>query len=119
MTGLNHFTLLGIAGEGEERQTKTGKLWICLPVEVETFRKAVDGEPAQQEHTTIVVNLFSKTAEIAKQYVHPGDPVAIQCRVQGTEYKAPNGAIKRGTSITADQLILIPSGRRQGGKPSQ
>jgi single-stranded DNA-binding protein len=115
MTGFNHFTILGIAGEAEERMTKGGKPWLILPVDVESYRRTTDNAPAQKECTTVPISLFSKVAETAKQYVRPGDAVAIQCRVQGGEYTDKNGVLRRSVTVTADQLHLIPNGRKQGG----
>jgi hypothetical protein len=44
MTGSANLIVLGTVSEMEHLQTKNGKLWIKLLVEVKTWRRGGDGE---------------------------------------------------------------------------
>jgi single-stranded DNA-binding protein len=110
MTGSSNLLLLGtVASAPEELTTRNGKLWVKLLIEVKSWRRASDGEPAQEEVTLLPVNLFSKIAEIARDHLKVGDPVAVTARISGTEFKSADGKTRRGVNLTADQLHLIPS----------
>jgi single-stranded DNA-binding protein len=110
MIGSNAALLLGVVAETEELTTKTGKIWIKLLLEISTWRRT--GESGGQDECTFIpVNLFSKVAEIAREYVKPGDAVALTVRVSGTEYKGSDGKTRRGVNLTADTLHLLPNDR--------
>ena len=112
MTGIAHVVLLGTVSEVEQLQTKNGRPWIKLLLEVKTWRRGADGEAGQEECTMLCVNCFSRIAETARSFLKPGDAVGLTCRVSGTEFKGTEGKVKRGISLTADQLHLIPNSRR-------
>jgi len=114
MTGHADLFVLGTLAEvPEQLQTKSGKLWLKLLIEIKTWKRGNNGEPGQEETTLLTINAFSKLAETARAYLQVGDPVALNCRVSGTEYKGNDGKIRRGTTITCDTLHLIPNGSRQ------
>jgi single-stranded DNA-binding protein len=111
MTGTCSCFLLGTVCEPCELLTsKSGKPWLLLVIEVKTYRRSPEGG-GQEEETRLPVAVFSKTAEIAHQYLKVGDPVAISARVTGTEYTDKRGTSRRGVSLVADQLHLIPPSR--------
>ena len=110
MTGISSLILLGTVVGIEPATTKTGKPWIKLSLEIQRFRPTSD-TGGQDETTIVPVNLFSKLADTAGEYLHTGDAVAITARVSGTEYKDPKtGSVKRGVTLTADLLHLLPQG---------
>jgi single-stranded DNA-binding protein len=123
MTGSATLMLLGTVAEVEHLQTKNGRPWIKLLIEVKSWRRAQDGEPGQEESTLLSVNCFAKLAETARDYLKAGDAVGITARVSGTEFSGGDGKVKRGISLTADQLHLIPNSRsaapRSGPTPVQ
>src|ERR1700674_1061335 len=116
MTGIANLVLLGTVSEMEHLETKNGKPWVKLLIEVKTWRRGGDGETGQEESTLLTANVFSRMAYTARQQLRIGDPVVVTCRVSGTEYRA-DGKVKRGITLTADQLHLIPSGRVASSSP--
>jgi single-stranded DNA-binding protein len=117
MTGSATLMLLGTVAEVEHLQTKNGRPWIKLLIEVKSWRRAQEGEPGQEESTLLSVNCFAKLADTARDYLKEGDAVGITARVSGTEFKGGEGQVKRGISLTADQLHLIPNGRMETPNP--
>jgi single-stranded DNA-binding protein len=105
--------------EPEVLSTKNGKLWVRLLIEVRSWRRGADGEAGQEEVTKLPVNMFSKTAEIARDYLRVGDAVGLTCRVGGTEYKGTDGKTRRGITLAADQLHLIPQGKLSSSDTSK
>ena len=108
MTGISQLILLGTVAEIEQSTTKNGKPWLKLLLEVKRYRAASD-TGGQDEVTLVPVNLFSKIADTANEYLRVGDAVAITGRVSGTEFTdRQTGKVKRGVTLTADLLHLLP-----------
>ena len=108
MTGISQLILLGTVSEIEQATTKTGKPWVRLLLEVKRYRQTTDTS-GQDEVTLVPVNLFSKIADTANSYLRIGDAVAITARVSGTEFTdRQTGKVKRGVTLTADVLHLLP-----------
>jgi single-stranded DNA-binding protein len=108
MTGISSLTLLGTVAEIEQSTTKNGKPWTKLLLEVKRYRQTTDTS-GQDEVTFIPVNLFSKLADAAHEFLRVGDAVAISARVSGTEFSdRQTGKVKRGVTLTADVLHLLP-----------
>jgi single-stranded DNA-binding protein len=108
MTGISQLILLGTVAEIEQSTTKTGKPWLKLLLEIKRYRQTTDTS-GQDEKTIIPINLFSKIADTAHEYLRVGDAVAITARVSGTEFTdRQTGKVKRGVTLTADTLHLIP-----------
>jgi single-stranded DNA-binding protein len=112
MTGISSLILLGSVSELEETSTKNGKPWVKLLLEVRRYRYTSE-DSGQDETTLIPVNLFSKIASTAVEYLRIGDAVALTCRVSGSEYNdKATGKVRRGVTLTADVIHLLP--QREG-----
>jgi single-stranded DNA-binding protein len=108
MTGISQLVLLGTVAEIEHSTTKSGKPWLKLLLEIKRYRQTRDAA-GQDEVTLVPVNLFSKIADTANEYLRVGDAVAITAHVSGTEYTdRQTGKVRRGVTLTADLLHLLP-----------
>jgi single-stranded DNA-binding protein len=112
MYGTSEVVLLGTVAEIEKLSTKSGKPWAKVLLEINRYRQT-GADTGQDECTLVPIQLFSKIADIAGEHLNVGDAVAITCRISGTEYNdRQTGKIKRGVTLTADILHLIPKDGR-------
>ena len=61
------------------------------------------------------VVIFGKPAELIKQYVHKGNPIYIEGRIQTRSWDAQDGTKRYRTEIIADAFQFGP---KSGGAPS-
>jgi single-stranded DNA-binding protein len=92
-----------LVAQPELLQTKNGKTLVRLLLETELVRPTVQGG-FQAEAVILPVSFFSREAETVKD-CHRGDSLAVGVHLYGTEFKAPNGVVKRGVQIIADQIL--------------
>lgn len=92
----------------EVRTTQAGK-------SVTTFSVAVNERRGQDAGHTEWFNCvcWEKTAEVAGQYLHKGDQVLLEGRLQTREWQDRDGQQRRTTELIVDRLIL--QSNRQGG----
>lgn len=92
----------------EVRTTQSGK-------SVTSFSVAVNERRGQDAGHTEWFNCvcWEKTAEIAGQYLHKGDQVLLEGRLQTREWQDRDGQQRRTTELIVDRLILQSS--KQGG----
>jgi hypothetical protein len=96
-------TLQGPIRDLEERETKKGRSWFRLILEIRE-----QGRPGERDERTLIpVNAFSGVADQARE-LRLGTIVRVDCRISGTEFKAPDGRIKRGVTLTVEALAVIP-----------
>jgi len=76
---------------------------VRLLLETELIRCTTSGN-YQSESVTIPVRFFSREAEAVRN-ARPNDYLTIGCHLYGTEFKAPDGIVKRGVQIIADQIL--------------
>ena len=88
----------------EVRQTASGK-------SVTSFSVAVNERRGQDAGHTEWFNCvcWEKTAEIAGQYLHKGDQVLLEGRLQTREWQDRDGQQRRTTELIVDRLILQSS----------
>jgi single-stranded DNA-binding protein len=92
-----------LVAQAELSQNKKGKLIVKLLLETELVRPTTQGA-FQAEAVTIPVSFFSREAEAVRE-CQPGDYLVIGAHLYGTRFEAPDGSVKRGVQIVADQIL--------------
>lgn len=83
-----------------------------------TNRVWKDKAGAKQESTDYHnVVLFGRQAELAKQYLHKGNGVFIEGRIQTRSWDAQDGTKKYRTEIVADKMQFGPKSGAVGSSP--
>ena len=87
---------------------------------VATNRVWKDKNGAKQESTdyhNIVV--FGRQAELIKQYLHKGNGVFLEGRIQNRSWDAPDGTKRYRSEIVADRIQFGPKSGNIGGSYGQ
>lgn len=117
MASVNKAILIGNLGADPElRYTPGGQAVASFSMATTERFKNKDGE--QQERTewhNIVC--WSRTAEIANEYLKKGSPVYIEGRIQYRSYEDKDGIKRYRTDIVAQRLQLLGA-RGQAERPA-
>lgn len=85
---------------------------------VATNRVWKDKNGVRQEsadfHNIVV---FGRQAETTTQYLHKGDTVLVEGRIQTRSWDGPDGAKRYRTEIVADRVQFGPKGSSRGATP--
>src|SRR5215472_14025564 len=92
-----------LAVDPEILRTRKDKLMVKVILETELVRPTTEGN-YQSESVTLPVSFFNREAEAVRD-CRRGDYLAVGCHLYGTEFKAPDGTVKRGVQIIADQIL--------------
>ena len=109
MKGLNQITLIGNVGREPEAKIIPSGAKVCnftLAVN-ESWKK--DGVKQERCEWFNMV-CWEKLADIVMEYVHKGDPIYVQGRIQSREYEKDGGKI-RVMDVIVSQVILLPNGK--------
>jgi single-stranded DNA-binding protein len=110
--GINQFFLLGtLHSQPDVLTSRGGKSYVKFELAVTTVRRT-DGKDEEQ-HEIIPLVGFGGIASLLERYVKVNDPVHVSGRIQSFEYESAKGK-RRGLSIVAESLNLLPSGRPKG-----
>lgn len=86
---------------------------------VATNRVWKDKNGAKQESTDYHnVVVFGRQAETVKQYLHKGNGVFVEGRIQTRSWDAPDGSKKYRTEIIAERIQFGPKGGSSGSTGS-
>ena len=103
---MNKVTLVGrMAKDMELKQTSTGKAVGSFTVAVDRRFKR-DGQPTADFFNVVAWN---KPAELISQYLHKGDRIALNGRLQTRSYDAKDGTRKYITEIILEEFDFIGS----------
>ena len=110
---MNSVNLIGyVTGGIELRYTANGN-----PVAnfgIATNRRYRQGEEVKQETTFVDLVAFNRTAEIAKEYLGKGRPVAIEGRLRFRTWETEGGAKRSKLEVVVNQLHLMPRNGKDG-----
>lgn len=108
---LNQVTLLGRLGSDPEvRETASGKAVANFSLATdETFVK--DGEKQKRTEWHRLV-LWDKLAGIAEKYLHKGDLIAVNGKIQSRQYEDSSGVKKTVVEIIVNNMRMISTGER-------
>ena len=110
---MNSVNLIGyVTGGIELRYTANGN-----PVAnfgIATNRRYRQGEEVKQKATFVDLVAFNRTAEIAKEYLGKGRPVAIEGRLRFRTWETEGGAKRSKLEVVVNQLHLMPRNGKDG-----
>ena len=102
---MNTVTLLGrLTKDIEFRYTPNGKGVASFTLAVNRPFKNANGE---NEADFIPVVLFGKTAELAANYVHKGQRLLVEGRLQVRSYDAKDGSKRYVTEVIGNDIEFI------------
>jgi len=112
MFSLNRATIIGNATRDPElRTTPNGRSVTSFAVATNrrwTDRESGEAKEEVQFHEIVV---WGKMAEVAAQYIHKGNKVYVEGRLQTRTWEGQDGARREKTEIVAENFIfLTPKG---------
>ena len=116
MPALNRVQLIGHLGrDPETRFTSTGKGVTQFSLAVSNRRKSPTGET--KEYTEwINVEAWERLGEICKQYLHKGQPVYVEGRLQTRGWEDQEGKKHFRTELVANEVIILGDRRGETGE---
>ena len=116
MPNLNKALIIGHLGGDPEVKDAAGS--TVANFSVATTEKWKDKSGAKQERTEWHrVVLWGRLAEIARDYLHKGDPVYVEGRIQTRKWQGQDGQDRYTTEIVGSGLQLL--GGRKGAESTQ
>ena len=115
--GINKVILIGNCGrEPETRYGAQGNAVTTVSVATsDTWRDRQSGETQERTEWHRVV-MFSRLAEVARDYLHKGSKVYIEGRLQTRKWQTADGAERYTTEVVANDMQMLDS--RGGGQPA-
>ncbi|HEY2771387.1 MAG TPA: single-stranded DNA-binding protein [Solirubrobacteraceae bacterium] len=113
---INRVVLTGNLTRDPELRATTNNLSICkLGIACNTRRK--NGQTGQWEEKPnfFRVTVFGAQAENCSKYLQKGRPVAIDGRLEWSQYEDSNGQKRESVDIIADSVQFLGSGRDDAG----
>ena len=112
---LNKVMLIGNVGaEPEVRTTPSGTR--IAKVSLATNRTWSDRSGQQQEKTEWHrLTFWDKTAEIVERYVHKGDRLYVEGRIEYSQTQDDQGNVKYWTDVVVREMVMLGSGAPGGG----
>lgn len=115
---LNKIMLIGNIGAEPEIRTVGGGRKIAK-VSIATNRSFTDRSGQQQEKTEWHrCTFFDKLADLVEQYVHKGDRLYVEGRVEYSQTEDDKGNVRYWTDIVVREMVMLGSGGGSGGGPS-
>ena len=109
---MNRIIILGrLTKDPEIRYTQGGKVVAGLTLAVNRPFKGKDG---QQDADFIPVVLWGKTAETVGNYVHKGQRLLIEGRLQIRSYTAKDGIKRLASEVVGDHIEFIEKKENSG-----
>lgn len=115
MSSLNKVEIIGRLGSDPEiRVMPNGESVANLSVATsESWIDKVSGEKREQTEWHRIV-LFSKRAEVARQYLHKGSLIYIEGKLKTRKWQDQQGIERYTTEIHGDNLIMLSHNTQQG-----
>ena len=115
--GLNKVMIIGHLGrEPEMRYTPSGRPVTTFSVAVSRSWNTVDGERhSETEWFNIVA--WGNLAEICKQYLHKGQQVYIEGRLQTRHWEDKEGQKRTSVEVVANEMMMLGDRRDKNRSP--
>lgn len=114
---LNKVMLIGNVGnEPEIRMTASGAK--VAKISLATNRQFQDKSGQQQERTEWHrLTFFGRMSDIVEQWVHKGDRLYVEGRIEYSQTQDENGGTRYWTDIVANEMVMLgsSSGAASGG----
>jgi single-strand DNA-binding protein len=110
---LNKVMLIGnVGGEPEVRTTPSGTK--VAKVSLATNRRFSDRSGQQQEKTEWHrLTFWDRMAELIEQYVHKGDRLYVEGRLEYSQTEDEKGNVRYWTDIVVQEMVML--GQQAGG----
>jgi len=116
-TSINRVVVLGnLTQDPELRELASGGSVCHLRVACNGRRRSPDGgyEPKPNYFD---VSVFGPAADTVKRYLRKGRPVAIDGRLDWSEWENGEGQRRQSVAIVADEVQFLRGGDRDGAEP--
>ena len=115
MRGYNRVIIAGnLARDPDVRHTPSKQKVAKITVAVNRQWKNKDTGELQNQTDFIPVVAWSYLADLCDRYLRKGKPVLVEGRIQVRDYEdAKTGMRKWMTEVIAENMVLLPSGRRE------
>jgi len=114
--GLNKVMVIGHLGRDPEmRYTPSGRPVTTFTVAVSRSWNTADGERRSETEWFNVV-AWGNLAEICKQYLHKGQQVYIEGRLQTRQWEDKEGQKHKNVEVVANEMMML--GDRRDNKSS-
>lgn len=111
---MNKIILLGrLTREPEVRTTPTGKTVVVFSLAADRPYKGRDGKT---EADFINIVTWNKTAELVGTYVHKGERLLVEGRLQIRSYEGKDGQKHYVTEVIADRVEFIEKRNSSGAQ---
>ncbi|MCL4545938.1 MAG: single-stranded DNA-binding protein [Chloroflexi bacterium] len=108
-SSLNKVMIIGNLGRDPEmRYLPNGRPVTSFSVAVNYRRNAPDGQPREETEWFNVV-MYERLAETAHNYLHKGQQVYIEGRLQTRSWQDQEGQRHQRTEVIASQMIMLGS----------
>ena len=112
---LNKVMLIGNVGAEPEIRSVAGGRKIAK-ISLATNRSFTDRSGQQQDKTEWHrLTFFDKLAELAEQYIHKGDRLYVEGRLEYSQTEDDKGGVKYWTDIVVREMVMLGSGGGAGG----
>jgi single-strand DNA-binding protein len=116
---LNKTTLIGNVGADPEVKTTAGGTKLAK-LSLATSRTFTDRSGQKQEKTEWHrVTFWDRMAEIVEQYVHKGDRLYVEGRIEYSQTDDGQGGTRYFTDIVAQEMILLGGAGEREAAPRQ
>jgi len=116
--GLNKVMVIGHLGRDPEmRYTPSGRPVTTFTVAVSRTWNTADGERRSETEWFNIV-AWGNLAEICKQYLHKGQQVYIEGRLQTRQWEDKEGQKHKNVEVVANEMMMLGD-RRENNKASE
>ena len=116
--GLNKVMVIGHLGRDPEmRYTPSGRPVTTFTVAVSRTWNTADGERRSETEWFNIV-AWGNLAEICKQYLHKGQQVYIEGRLQTRQWEDKEGQKHKNVEVVANEMMMLGD-RRENNKTSE
>ena len=117
--GLNKVMVIGHLGRDPEmRYTPSGRPVTTFSVAVSRSWNTADGERRTETEWFNIV-AWGNLAEICKQYLHKGQQVYIEGRLQTRRWEDNEGQKRTSVEVVANEMMMLGDRRDNSGGQSQ
>lgn len=111
MRGMNKVFLVGRLGQDPELRhgREGGTPWCAMSVATNRSRR--QGDEWVEETDWHRVKVFGTQAELCHRYLRKGGVVAVEGSISYRRYTAEDGSLRLATSVLADRVTFVRSGR--------
>ena len=117
---MNKVILIGRLGKDAETRYMNNNDPVCN-LSLATSEKWTDKQTGEKKEATEwhSIVLYRKLAEIAQQYCHKGDLIAIDGKIQSRKYTAKDGVERTAYEVIASELKMLGSSSKSPEPPRE